>query len=288
MKRVEGAEPLPPEGGSVRTGGAPDAEAGWDLIIPIKRLDSAKSRLVGGDLVVSDLAGEGGAGVSLAGVDDALRQRLALSFATDTCAAALAVPAIRRVLVVTEDPVVAAQLSQQGAQIVGETRGPGLNPAIDAGLDALEATGGLHRVAIMTGDLPAVSADEIGAALAAATGHRLGVLADADGTGTVLLTADGAAAPSGDGAPPTTGPAEVAVTGHSAAAGQGTTASATRPVPRFGPGSFERHRHAGHVPLPGDLPGLRRDVDTPSDLAQARRLGLGAVSRRTAETLVES
>ena len=225
-------------------GGALDAEAGWDLIIPIKRLDAAKSRL--------------------ASVDDALRQRLALSFATDACTAALAVPAVRRVLVVTEDPVVAAQLSQRGAQIVGETRGPGLNPAIEAGLDALEATGGLHRVAIMTGDLPAVSADEIGAALAAATGHRLGVLADADGTGTVLLTADGAAT-------------RVAA-----------TASAVRPVPRFGPGSFERHWHAGHVPLPGNLPGLRRDVDTPSDLAQARRLGLGAVSRRTAETLVES
>jgi 2-phospho-L-lactate guanylyltransferase len=171
---------------------------------------------------------------------------------------------------------------------VGETRGPGLNPAIEAGLDALEATGGLCRVAIMTGDLPAVSADEIGAALAAATGHRLGVLADADGTGTVLLTADGAAASRRNSATPTARPAEVAVTGHSAAIGLAATASATRPVPRFGPGSFERHRQAGHVPLPGDLPGLRRDVDTPADLAQARRLGLGAVSRRIAETLVES
>jgi len=271
-------------------GGEPDTGAGWDVIIPIKRLDTAKSRLAGGGggaagLAGVDDAGVGREGTGLAGVDDALRQRLALSFATDACAAALAVPAVRRVLVVTEDPVVAAQLSERGAQIVGETRGPGLNPAIEAGLDALEATGGLHRVAIMTGDLPAVSADEIGAALAAATGHRLGVLADADGTGTVLLTADGAAAEVASHEEPAR---HSAVTEAGAATEPGTTASAVRPVPRFGPGSFERHRQAGHIPLPGDLPGLRRDVDTPADLAQVRRLGLGAVSRQTAETLVES
>src|SRR5690606_32816539 len=119
-------------------GGEPDTGAGWDVIIPIKRLDTAKSRLAGGGggaagLAGVDDAGVGREGTGLAGVDDALRQRLALSFATDACAAALAVPAVRRVLVVTEDPVVAAQLSERGAQIVGETRGPGLNPAIEAG-----------------------------------------------------------------------------------------------------------------------------------------------------------
>jgi 2-phospho-L-lactate guanylyltransferase len=225
------------------------SESPWDVLIPVKRLEAAKTRL--GD------------------VDDAHRMRLALSFATDAVTAALAVTAVRRVLVVTEDPLVAAQLSDRGAAIVGETRGPGLNAAIEAGLDALAAAGDARRVAIMTGDLPAVSPDEIAAALAPAAGLRLGVLADAEGTGTVLLTATLA----GGGGPPSSGPAVTA---------------AVRPVPRFGPESYARHRAAGHVPLPGDYPGLRRDVDTQADLREARRLGLGAATCATTRALVGS
>ena len=224
------------------------SESSWDVLIPVKRLAAAKSRL--GD------------------VDDAHRRRLALSFATDAVTAALAVTAVGRVLVVTEDPIVAAQLSVRGAEIVGETRGHGLNAAIEACLDALAATGDAQRIAIMTGDLPAVSPDEIAAALAAAAGLRLGVLADAEGTGTVLLTTD--------------------ATAEGGATAAALTTSAVRPVPRFGPDSYARHRAAGHVPIPGDYPGLRRDVDTQADLREARRLGLGAATCATTRELVDS
>ena len=224
------------------------SESSWDVLIPVKRLAAAKSRL--GD------------------VDDAHRRRLALSFATDAVTAALAVTAVGRVLVVTEDPIVAAQLSVRGAEIVGETRGHGLNAAIEAGLDALAATGDAQRIAIMTGDLPAVSPDEIAAALAAAAGLRLGVLADAEGTGTVLLTTD--------------------ATAEGGATAAALTTSAVRPVPRFGPDSYARHRAAGHVPIPGDYPGLRRDVDTQADRREARRLGLGAATCATTRELVDS
>ncbi|MGW1453349.1 2-phospho-L-lactate guanylyltransferase, partial [Micromonospora sp. NPDC002411] len=45
--------------------------------------------------------------------------------------------------------------------------------------------------------------------------------------------------------------------------------------PRFGVGSAVAHAASGALPLTGDWPSLRRDVDTPTDLATAIRLGLG-------------
>lgn len=46
-------------------------------------------------------------------------------------------------------------------------------------------------------------------------------------------------------------------------------------APRFGPGSAAAHAASGALPLAGDWPSLRRDVDTPADLAAAAGLGLG-------------
>jgi 2-phospho-L-lactate guanylyltransferase (CobY/MobA/RfbA family) len=40
-------------------------------------------------------------------------------------------------------------------------------------------------------------------------------------------------------------------------------------------GSAARHRDSGAVELTGAWPGLRCDIDTPEDLAEARRLGVG-------------
>jgi len=51
--------------------------------------------------------------------------------------------------------------------------------------------------------------------------------------------------------------------------------------PLFGTGSAQRHRDGGAHQLDGDWPGLRCDIDTPSDLAAASRLGLGAATART-------
>ena len=102
-------------------------------------------------------------------------------------------------------------------------------------------------VAALAADLPALRPEELAAALDAAT--RAGTrsyVPDADGTGTVLL-----------------------------AARAGTDLN-----PRFGPGSAAAHARSGALPLAGDWPGLRRDVDTPADLAAALGLGVG---RYTAE-----
>ncbi len=63
------------------------------------------------------------------------------------------------------------------------------------------------------------------------------------------------------------------------AAGSGTVLlAATRGAglePCFGAGSAAAHQASGAVLLDGDWPSLRRDVDTPADLAEAVSIGLG-------------
>ena len=50
--------------------------------------------------------------------------------------------------------------------------------------------------------------------------------------------------------------------------------------PQFGPDSCARHRRSGAIELTGAWPGLRCDIDTPDDLAVARRLGIGPATGR--------
>ncbi|MEV5393651.1 2-phospho-L-lactate guanylyltransferase, partial [Nocardia farcinica] len=70
------------------------------------------------------------------------------------------------------------------------------------------------------------------------------------------------------------------VTDH---AGTGTAALLVRDggelAPAFGPDSARRHIAAGAVDLPGEWPGLRRDVDTAADLERAVELGAGSSTR---------
>ncbi|HEY0698385.1 MAG TPA: hypothetical protein VGD43_11320, partial [Micromonospora sp.] len=54
-----------------------------------------------------------------------------------------------------------------------------------------------------------------------------------------------------------------------------TAGPGVRLAPRFGAGSAGAHAASGAVPLAGDWPTLRRDVDTPADLVTAAGLGLG-------------
>ncbi|SDY55763.1 2-phospho-L-lactate guanylyltransferase [Micromonospora pattaloongensis] len=199
------------------------SEVSWTVIVPVKRLATAKSRLRGGLGAVP-------------------RERLALALALDTVAAALSCPAVARLLVVTADPVAGAALRALGARIVPDPPVGGLNGAFRAGAEL--ARDDDRHVAALTADLPALRPAELAAALRAAArgpGHARHFVADAPATGTVLLTA----------AP-------------------GVTLD-----PRFGVGSAAAHAASGARPLTGDWPSLRRDVDTPADLALAAALGLG-------------
>jgi 2-phospho-L-lactate guanylyltransferase len=71
-------------------------------------------------------------------------------------------------------------------------------------------------------------------------------------------------------------------------AGTGTTLLAAAPgialAPEYGLSSRATHLRSGAVELPG-APGLRLDVDTPDDLAEALRLGVGEATATVARRL---
>jgi 2-phospho-L-lactate/phosphoenolpyruvate guanylyltransferase len=170
-------------------------------------------------------------------VPDPAHGDLVLAMALDTVAAALTVA---DVLVVCDDFTVREATQGLGAQGVPDKPQAGLNAALRFGAE--RATG---VVAALTADLPALRPADLAAALTAArtaaqdAGRTF--VADRAGTGTTLLTARA---------------------GHVL-------------DPRFGADSARAHAASGAVPLAGDWPTLRHDVDTPADLAQAKVLGLG-------------
>lgn len=192
----------------------------WSIVVPAKRLAVAKTRL---RPLTAALGGPA-------------HDELVLALLADTVAAALACPVVAEVLVVTDDPAAADVVRPLGARTLADEPDRGLNPALEHG--ARNATRG--AVAALSSDLPALRPDELAAALRAAATSRRCFVADAQGTGTTLLTASGTAL-----------------------------------RPRFGPGSAQAHRDDGAVRLTGDWPGLVRDVDTSDDLRDALALGVG-------------
>ncbi|NUO43233.1 MAG: 2-phospho-L-lactate guanylyltransferase, partial [Streptomyces sp.] len=109
----------------------------WTLVIPLKPLERAKSRL-------SDTAG------------DELRPGLALAFAQDTVAAALASPSVGDVAVVTDDPLAARELAALGARIVPDEPQGGLNAALAYGAAVVRASHPETPLAALNADLPAL------------------------------------------------------------------------------------------------------------------------------------
>ncbi|RKN38836.1 2-phospho-L-lactate guanylyltransferase [Streptomyces hoynatensis] len=208
----------------------------WSLIVPLKPLRRAKSRL-------APVAG------------DTLRPSLALAFAEDTVAAALACAAVREVVVVTDDPLAGDRLALLGARVLPDAPGRGLNAALAHGAAAVRAGRPAAAVAALNADLPALRPAELGLVLAAAAGHARSFLADAAGVGTTLLAAT---------APAALGPA-------------------------FGGPSRARHRFSGAAELALDgVESVRRDVDTGEDLRAALALGVGPRTAASARRLTAS
>ncbi|TFC83100.1 2-phospho-L-lactate guanylyltransferase [Cryobacterium cheniae] len=203
----------------------------WVAIVPVKGNPGAKSRL--------------GERPDRAGLADA--------FALDTVAALLAARGIDRVLVVTGDGELAALLADLGADIVREdpVRASAvptdpLNAAIRQGLLVARARFPQASLAVLTGDLPALTPADVDRTLNLAAAHERSLVPDAAGTGTTTLLA----------------------------------LAGTPMEPRFGVGSRTAHEAAGHVPL--GLPtsvSIRHDVDTAADLGVAQQLGLGVHTR---------
>ena len=196
--------------------------ARFAVLVPVKPPAFAKSRL-------RDLG------------DDA-RRDLATAFAVDTVTAAAACPLVDRVLVVTDDHVLARGLADLGVDVIPDGTSDDLNGTL--ALAAAE----MHRrrpdlwLVALCADLPALRPEHLATALAAAPHDAMAFVADADGIGTTAVVA-----PSLD---------------------------LFRPA--FGPASRRRPLDAGAHEVDGvDVPTLRRDVDDRDDLVEALRLGVG-------------
>lgn len=197
---------------------APDAP-GWTLIVPVKPAAVGKSRL-------TDV-----------GTD---REALARAIAVDTITAAAAATRVARVIVVTDDAGIRADLRRVRTVTVipeGDTRG--LDAAIALGATA--AGQGTPRAALL-GDLPALRPADLDRALELAASVERGLVPDAEATGSTLITARAGAVW----------------------------------VSAFGEDSAARHRLLGCSDLAVERDStLRRDVDTAAQLSEAVALGVG-------------
>ena len=263
--------------------------AAWTVVVPVKSLSAAKTRLAPEHT-------------------PAERAALARAFALDTVDAARTARTVRRVVVVSDEPAIERELREvPGVEVVPEVGPRGLAAAIAHGVAVARAAdrwsssgaaayrhqapgadpqdleksqmhGGTRHprlldagaragagsgvgsadvaVAVLLGDVPALRPDDLDRALEVAARHPLAFAPDAEGTGTTLATAR---------------------------AGEQLTA-------HFGQDSAARHAAAGFADLaaahPGAIaPGLRRDVDTAEELRAAVALGVGERTSAVLRTL---
>jgi 2-phospho-L-lactate guanylyltransferase len=175
------------------------------------------------------------------------RENVVLAMLVDTLTAAARVASLGSITVITPDESAAAAAADLGANVLADPTPEGhadpLNNAIAAA--ELAVAREFSNFVVLQGDLPALQTQELAEAIAAARQYRRSFVADRPATGTAALCAFG-----------------------------------TMLDPQFGPDSSARHRRSGAIELTGAWPGLRCDVDTPADLAAARRLGVGAATAR--------
>ena len=228
------------------------ARYGWTVLLPVKVLAQAKSRL-------AVLAGE-------------RRRELALALASDTVSAVVACPEVARVIVVTSDPVAGPRLSSLGARVIPEApraarrpRRPA-EPAAEPGRQPAPAQRG--------------AAARRGGGVAALAGNRA---RGADGR-----PARAAPGRAGRGAARGVGrgrPRRSCRTPPAWARRCTRSCPARQFRPMYGGASRARHAAGGATELALDgIAGLRQDVDTPDDLRAAVALGVGP---RTAEVAAE-
>lgn len=195
----------------------------WTAIVPIKPTESAKSRLVHHSAEH--------------------RRDLSVAFAADALLALSNAAMVERVLVVGAwNPALTTLESDLAVEVLPDAAS-GLNPALIAAAGTLPPS---TPLCVMVGDLPAVTPEQIDAALTAAEGHERSIISDAQGTGTTTLMVQQAAFLQ----------------------------------PLFGHRSRAAHVRSGAIDLMRvRAPGMRRDVDTEVDLWDAQRLGVGPHTR---------
>jgi 2-phospho-L-lactate guanylyltransferase len=178
----------------------------------------------------------------LAPLGDRLRHQLTTAFALDTVAAALACEQVGAVLVVTDDVGLADLVHTAGAWALPDGRPGDLNDSLRQGAAELDRRRPGSRLVALCGDLPCLRPEDLATVLgeaARATGPTF--VPDAAGVGTTLYTAPDLRSFS----------------------------------PAFGSASRAAHADLGASEVGLGAASVRRDVDTPDDLAAAEQLGLG-------------
>ncbi len=133
----------------------------WTVLVPIRALPSAKSRLA-------------------SSVPSELFEQLVSAIRADTLTAVRACSAVARVVVVGDRPGDGITLVQHSA---------GLNGALRDGAALARERWSADGTVALVGDLPALRPDELAEALGAAMSHEAAFVPDRTGTGTTLLTA---------------------------------------------------------------------------------------------------
>lgn len=158
------------------SGTKPTEAADVGLVIAVKRLTAAKTRL--------------------APVFSApTRESVVLAMLIDTITAASAVPALSAITVVTPDEFAADAARQLGARVLADPTPDGhrnpLNNAITAAEAAMREE--TSNIVALQGDLPALQPQELAEAIVAARGYERSFVGDRHGTGTSALFAFGVA-----------------------------------------------------------------------------------------------
>jgi 2-phospho-L-lactate guanylyltransferase len=196
--------------------GARPARQGWSVIVPVKSLAAAKTRLrpaAPGQTV-----------------------ELALALALDTIEAALRATCVESVTVVSSDLRVAAAARDLGAAVLPDRGAGDLNRALTCAAKEVHVPVGGCGIAVLPADLPGLDPADLDAALRAAARTDRAFVADAQRTGTTLLTAR----------------------------------SGVELAPCYGTGSALAHQSGGAAPLWVPAVTLRQDVDRPEDLDRLR------------------
>jgi 2-phospho-L-lactate guanylyltransferase len=161
---------------ALMSGTKPTEAADVGLVIAVKRLTAAKTRL---------------APVFSA----ATRESVVLAMLIDTITAASAVPALSAITVVTPDEFAADAARQLGARVLADPTPDGHRNPLNNAITAAEASmrEETSNIVALQGDLPALQSQELAEAIAAARGYERSFVGDRHGTGTSALFAFGVA-----------------------------------------------------------------------------------------------